>query len=247
MGSIYRIINLKNGKNYIGMTINNPYERFKEHIRSSKRGDGYYLHNSIRKHGRENFLFGIIVDNIPDHLLPIFEKYWIQYYKSFGNGYNLTEGGEFGKIEPEIRKEAEIKRQQTNIKKYGGTTPTADSEIVKKRLETLGEEGLKENGRKISKALKNKVYSYNILENKYEHIDKNIFDNTWYYVGRTAKYLTYYLYKDKIYLSRELVEKDSNHIRKRGSARTPFKTIRIPIEKIKTSIEEYVLLFNDLN
>ena len=80
---------------------------------------------------------------------------------------------------------------------------------IEKRLHTMslpdenGETILQKNGRKISDSLSDKVYSFNLKTQLFEHIDKKIFDTQWYSVGRTAKYITIYEYNDILYTNRE--------------------------------------------
>lgn len=85
---IYKITNNINGKNYIGQS-KNPKKRFQQHIYDNKNST---IHNAIKKYGIENFTFSVIegpIDNYNER-----ERYWIQYYDSYYNGYNNTEGGE---------------------------------------------------------------------------------------------------------------------------------------------------------
>ena len=91
MKYIYKIENLINHKIYIGQT-NNPQRRFQEH-----RAKGYeinthkVLYYAFDKYGIDNFSFEIIEKtNDPNER----EKYWITFYDSFENGYNMTEGGD---------------------------------------------------------------------------------------------------------------------------------------------------------
>ena len=88
---IYKIENLINHKIYIGQT-NNPKRRFTEH-----KAKGYEINHhkalyyAFDKYGIVNFDFSIIeeTENYNER-----EKYWITYYNSFENGYNMTEGGD---------------------------------------------------------------------------------------------------------------------------------------------------------
>lgn len=96
-GVIYKITNLKNGKCYIGKTTKGYLKRFKKHLQNAEQcRDGSHLGKAIRKHGAEYFYIGIIVEHVPIIFLDSFEKYWINYYNSFKEGYNLTTGGDGG-------------------------------------------------------------------------------------------------------------------------------------------------------
>lgn len=93
---IYKIQNLINNKVYIGQSVDINY-RFKNHISDSfnPKSKSYdtAIHRAIRKYGVDNFSFEIIencdVDKLNDR-----EIYWIKKYDSYGNGYNMTHGGE---------------------------------------------------------------------------------------------------------------------------------------------------------
>jgi predicted GIY-YIG superfamily endonuclease len=50
--SIYCIVNLVNGKRYVGQTIN-PRKRWREHVNAARKGRGQLLGAAIRKHGNE--------------------------------------------------------------------------------------------------------------------------------------------------------------------------------------------------
>ena len=56
-----------------------------------------HFHNAIRKYGFQDFVFQIIEDDITSNeILNEREKYWINYYNSYYDGYNSTLGGESG-------------------------------------------------------------------------------------------------------------------------------------------------------
>lgn len=62
--------------------------------RAAKTGSTFPFHTAIRKYGFRNLHYEVIVIGIPDYMVNPFEKYWINYHKSFTNGYNCTLGGE---------------------------------------------------------------------------------------------------------------------------------------------------------
>ena len=93
---IYKIENLINGKVYIGQSVDIQY-RFRNHKSESfnPKSNAYdtAIHRAIRKYGVDNFSFEIVEECEQDQLRAR-EIYWINYYHSFGEGYNLTSGGE---------------------------------------------------------------------------------------------------------------------------------------------------------
>lgn len=92
---IYKIVNTINGKHYIGKTKHTLEKRFKQHIYLAKRNPKTYFHYSLNKYGSENFSILEIEkcnnDNVNER-----ERYWINYFNSFNEGYNFTNGGDGG-------------------------------------------------------------------------------------------------------------------------------------------------------
>lgn len=98
MCGIYKITNLINGKCYIGQSVQIE-KRFEQHKRNfDNKNEKTYnskFYRAIRKYGLENFSFEILEEcNQKD--LNNKEIYWIKFFDSFNNGYNLTLGGENG-------------------------------------------------------------------------------------------------------------------------------------------------------
>ena len=92
IGYIYKIKSPLSSKCYIGQTIRNIQQRFKEHI---KRDSDTKLAKAFIKYGAENFnceLVEKIKDATPEKLNQA-EEYWIKFYDSYNNGYNMTLGG----------------------------------------------------------------------------------------------------------------------------------------------------------
>lgn len=93
MAHIYKITNTINGKSYIGQTIKPISARWYFHIYDAmNKVDDLYFHRAIRKYGAENFIVEEIEECRQDELNSR-EMYWIKYFDTFNNGYNLTLGG----------------------------------------------------------------------------------------------------------------------------------------------------------
>ena len=92
---IYVIENIINGKMYVGQTCN-PKERKRRHLGKYKTGC-VALHNSVKKHGRDNFEFSLIESTPSIKKSNEKEKYWIQVLDTMSpRGYNLRYGGDAG-------------------------------------------------------------------------------------------------------------------------------------------------------
>ena len=99
---IYKITNLKNGKVYIGKSLNIK-ARFAAHksyykTNAPSKNNRYWhnrLYTAMREDGIENFSFEI-VEECSSQDLNDRERYWIQFFNSYENGYNMTLGGDGG-------------------------------------------------------------------------------------------------------------------------------------------------------
>lgn len=94
MGYIYKITNKVNNKIYIGQTVKTVEKRFQQHKNNSNKTyfSQIVLYRAFNKYGIENFICEEI-EEVPNELLDEREKYWINYYDSYFNGYNSTLGG----------------------------------------------------------------------------------------------------------------------------------------------------------
>ena len=119
---IYKIINIINGKIYIGQTTQNLEKRMSKHFSDAKtkRKKSYKIHNAINKYGRDNFKYEVIeyVDN--QILLNERECYWIKYYDCIKNGYNILVGGMIGRSKIWLgRKHTEETKKKMSIAQKG--------------------------------------------------------------------------------------------------------------------------------
>ena len=100
---IYMIINDINDKIYIGQSkdiVMRWYaHRSKGKSTTSSMKSEYYseLHSDMRKFGVEHFYLEII-EECAETLLDEREKYWIQAFNSYYDGYNGNLGGNFGNV-----------------------------------------------------------------------------------------------------------------------------------------------------
>lgn len=94
MGHIYKITNTLNNKVYIGQTVKTVEKRFQQHKNNSNKSyfSQIVLYKAFNKYGIDNFICEEI-EQVPNELLNDREKYWIEYYNSYFEGYNSTLGG----------------------------------------------------------------------------------------------------------------------------------------------------------
>lgn len=101
MIGIYKIQNTINEKCYIGQSTNIP-RRWNAHRRRYKQPkDRNYespLYRAMRKYGLQAFTFEVL-EVCDSTELNAKEKYYIQQYNAFWNGYNQTFGGDSGAIQ----------------------------------------------------------------------------------------------------------------------------------------------------
>lgn len=96
-GCIYKIENKVNNKIYIGQTVQNPFDRLKEHFRHCTVGDVKNgLYSDMRLYGISSFTIEVVEDEIALDELDAKEIYYISKFNCVTpNGYNLTRGGQY--------------------------------------------------------------------------------------------------------------------------------------------------------
>lgn len=96
MPYIYKITNNINGKIYIGKTNFTIEKRWKEHCNDYQKEtlQKRPLYSAMKKYGIENFSIEEVEQLESPQQAEEREKYWIEYYGSFKNGYNATIGGD---------------------------------------------------------------------------------------------------------------------------------------------------------
>lgn len=94
MIGVYKITNIKNNKAYIGISTDIE-DRWKQHKSQYnwQRENKKSLYQAFQKYGLDNFTFEIIEECLPNELSDK-EKYYVNLYDTYHNGYNATIGGE---------------------------------------------------------------------------------------------------------------------------------------------------------
>jgi len=132
---IYKITNKINNKKYIGYTGIGLNNRIHKHYTNAQSGMVSHLYNALRKYGMNNFKFETIDNSDSFDEIKEKEKYWIKYYNTNKNGYNMTNGGDGGNIigtlSPQKYKDYIIKlKKRTNAENNPRHSGYTDEEIV---------------------------------------------------------------------------------------------------------------------
>lgn len=98
MAFIYVITNTKNGKKYVGQTINPVKQRVSCHLKDARGGSETLLHRAMRKYGESAFKFEVLAE-LQEHELDTAERDFIKkldccVLDGQEKGYNMTRGGE---------------------------------------------------------------------------------------------------------------------------------------------------------
>ena len=92
---IYKATSKTSGKSYIGKTTNTLKQRIGEHNRKSiKSKHTNHFHNAIKKYGKDDFIWEILDTCDSEVELNLLEIKYIKLHNTYGNGYNLSLGGE---------------------------------------------------------------------------------------------------------------------------------------------------------
>lgn len=102
-GVIYKITNELDGKIYIGQTTISVEKRFNQHAKKITSAIG----EAIQTYGKENFSVEILEECPTRKQLCTRERFWIRELSSKSpNGYNVTGGGEIGRVKRDIQERA---------------------------------------------------------------------------------------------------------------------------------------------
>lgn len=133
MAIIYCIHNLSTGKKYIGQTVEKIQRRVARHFRTINETK---ISRAIQKYSKYDFVYGIIEEVEDKNFLDEREVYWIKFYDSVENGFNIKEGGKCARG---------FKQSQSSIEQ--------------RRKKLLGRPLTEEHKQKISKSHKGKILS----------------------------------------------------------------------------------------
>lgn len=146
---IYLITNLLNGKQYVGKTKYTLAHRFTQHCNNKY---NTYIHNAIKKHGKDNFKIEQICTCADDCWRELEQFYIKKYHTHYSEGgYNITWGGDDNPMDNEVIRKRHRAKMSTPERKR------MDSEILKRYNAT---ELRKINDRKTSERQKG-IYNEN--------------------------------------------------------------------------------------
>ena len=87
---VYLTENKLNGKKYVGKHTSEDLSK------DNYLGSGVLLAKAIKKYGRENFTFKVLGKYKNENEAFEYEKYFVRFYDTLNNGYNLKDGGRGG-------------------------------------------------------------------------------------------------------------------------------------------------------
>lgn len=154
VGCVYMWKCLVSGKCYIGQTRRKLAHRVWQHTNSANRGVQTRFYHTLRKHGIDNFIVGIIEENIPKDQLDSKEMHYIEMYDTYKNGYNATPGG-YSQAEFTEERKRKIGEKSKGRK-------LSDEAKAKISATHKGKTMSKESREQISKTLKEKGYCLGI-------------------------------------------------------------------------------------
>ena len=139
MYKIYLITNIKNNKQYVGVTKFLIEERFSQHAKR-----GFHLTEAIHKYGKNLFSIGLIEEVETAERAYELEMYYIlQYNTKVPNGYNLTDGGDgiFGwEATEQYRKECSERVKELHKEKKVGMYGKTHTKETKEKMKESAKE-----------------------------------------------------------------------------------------------------------
>ena len=123
-GIIYGYTNLESGKMYIGQTLH-PERRWNDH-RYGKYNNGWH---KDYQNNPDKYEYSIIEYDVHEDKLDEREIFWIKFFDSYNNGYNLTEGGNATrgyKHTDEVKQKISARMKGENNPFYGNHSQRGD-------------------------------------------------------------------------------------------------------------------------
>jgi group I intron endonuclease len=89
---IYKLTNVVNGKEYVGLTKSTLKRRWYQHVHNAKNRSNH-LSKAIRKYGKDAFECQALCSCTCVEDAEEMERHFIAEYDTLSNGYNMTRGG----------------------------------------------------------------------------------------------------------------------------------------------------------
>ena len=139
---IYVIKNKINNLVYIGQSVDIEC-RWYAHLRSAKclhhQDEDTRIHKAMRELGIHNFYYEVL-EECPYEKLNEKEIFWIDFFDSYNNGYNMTLGGESNRGETNGR--AILKQSDVEDIRMAYASHIPFREVYEKYKETISKKGL---------------------------------------------------------------------------------------------------------
>lgn len=98
---IYLVVNVVNGKQYVGQSWNPLHRRWLNHCTNK---GCIRLYNAIHKYGRDKFTISLLTITHTQETADYWEAHFIRKFNTINSGYNIREGGSRGKVSDSTKK-----------------------------------------------------------------------------------------------------------------------------------------------
>lgn len=139
MFSVYKIKFKSSKKVYIGYTSKSIAERLSNHIKNALNGYDVKLSRAIRKYGIDTIQIEKIYETYDKKDATNKERYFIEQYDSYRNGYNMTIGGDGGWCVPDEKYDTWKIHTSMPLESNGRWSGYSDEDIALKYKEDFEE------------------------------------------------------------------------------------------------------------
>lgn len=192
---IYKITNIFNNKTYIGQTVRSVDARWQRHIKDATSGRlNTHLARAIRKYGAESFSVETIDEASDKEDLNAKEIFWINFYESNTDGYNMTIGGDNANTYAN-KSESELEEIKEKIRDSKAGSKNPNSRPCKCR-NVLTHEELHFGTVKDCKEYFEEG-NHNFIVRRCRHIINYLFRGEWQFAYEEEEYADYYTFYNR--------------------------------------------------